>query len=167
MHLGIWYSKVIECLILSLAYRYLHIFLFVYYRCVCLCVCVCVWVAQLCLTLCGFMDCSPPGSFVHGILQEKILDCLPFPSPGDLPDPGIEPMSPALQVDSLPSEPSEKTDYGHTLKYCRYCSRSLHKNKYCNKASHTFFFGFQIKVMFTVYYSLLNVQIHVQKTCIP
>ena len=29
---------------------------------------------------------------------------LPFPSPGDLPDPGIEPRSPALQVDSLPSE---------------------------------------------------------------
>ena len=30
---------------------------------------------------------------------------LPFPSPGDLPDPGIEPGSPALQVDALPSEP--------------------------------------------------------------
>ena len=29
----------------------------------------------------------------------------PFPSPGDLPNPGIEPMSPALQVDSLPAEP--------------------------------------------------------------
>ena len=33
---------------------------------------------------------------------------LPFPSPGDLPDPGIEPRSPALQADSLPSEPPEK-----------------------------------------------------------
>ena len=32
----------------------------------------------------------------------------PFPSPGDLPDPGIEPRSPALQADSLPSEPLEK-----------------------------------------------------------
>ena len=31
---------------------------------------------------------------------------LPFPSPGDLPDPGIEPRSPALQTDSLPSEPA-------------------------------------------------------------
>ena len=30
---------------------------------------------------------------------------LPFPSPGNLPDPGIEPMSPALQADALPSEP--------------------------------------------------------------
>ena len=33
---------------------------------------------------------------------------MPFPSPGHLPDPGIEPMSPALQADSLPSEPSGK-----------------------------------------------------------
>ena len=55
---------------------------------------------QSCLTLCDPMDCSPPGSSVHGILQARILG-LPFPSPGDLPDPGIEPASPALQVDSL------------------------------------------------------------------
>ena len=33
---------------------------------------------------------------------------LPFPSPGNLPDPGIEPKSPRLQADSLPSEPPEK-----------------------------------------------------------
>ena len=33
---------------------------------------------------------------------------LPFPSPGDLPDPGIEPRSPALQADALPSEPPGK-----------------------------------------------------------
>ena len=33
---------------------------------------------------------------------------LPFPSPGDLPDPGIEPTSPALQADSLPPEPPGK-----------------------------------------------------------
>ena len=33
---------------------------------------------------------------------------LPFPSPGDLPDPGIEPGSPALQTDSLPPEPPKK-----------------------------------------------------------
>ena len=34
---------------------------------------------------------------------------LPFPSPGDLPDPGMEPRSPALLADSLPSEPAEKS----------------------------------------------------------
>ena len=35
---------------------------------------------------------------------------LPFPSPGDLPDPGIEPWSPALQADALTSEPPGKFD---------------------------------------------------------
>ena len=54
------------------------------------------------------MDCSPPGSSVHGILQARLLSRKPFPSPGDLPDPGIEPSSLALQVDSLPSEPLGK-----------------------------------------------------------
>ena len=37
-----------------------------YLFCVCICVCVFVWVAQLCPTLCDPMNCSPPGSFVHG-----------------------------------------------------------------------------------------------------
>jgi len=53
------------------------------------------------------MDCSPPGSSVHGSLQATILEWVAIPSPGDLPNPGIEPRSPALQVDSLLSEPLE------------------------------------------------------------
>ena len=40
--------------------------------CVCVCVCVCS-VAQSCPTLCNPMDCSPPGSSVHGLLQARIL----------------------------------------------------------------------------------------------
>ena len=40
----------------------------------CVCVCVCVLVAQSCPTLCNPMDCSLPGSFVHGILQARILE---------------------------------------------------------------------------------------------
>ena len=42
------------------------------------------------------VDCSPWGSSDHGILQEEYWSGLPCPSPGDLPDPGIEPESPAL-----------------------------------------------------------------------
>ena len=42
--------------------------------CVCVCVCVCVCIAQLCPTLYDLMDCSLPGSFVHGILQARILE---------------------------------------------------------------------------------------------
>ena len=48
------------------------------------------------------MDCSLPGSSVHGFFQARILEWLPFPSPGDRPDPRIEPESLALQADSLP-----------------------------------------------------------------
>ena len=47
---------------------------------------------QSCLTLCDPMDCSPPGSSVHGILQARVLEWV-FLSPGDLPDPGMEPVS--------------------------------------------------------------------------
>ena len=53
-------------------------------------------VTQSCLTLCDSMDCSLPGSTVCGIFQARILSGWLFPSPGDLPDPGIEPGSPAL-----------------------------------------------------------------------
>ena len=45
------------------------------------------------------MDCSLPGSSVHGILQARILDWIAISSFRDLPDPGIEhksPVSPAL-----------------------------------------------------------------------
>ena len=66
-----------------------------------------VLVAQLCLTLCDLMDCGPPGSSVHGIPQARILEWVAMPLPGDLPNPGIEPGSPALQVDSLLSEPQK------------------------------------------------------------
>ena len=48
---------------------------------------------QSCLTLCDPMDCSPPGSSVHGILQARILEWVAMPPPGGLPNPGIEPMS--------------------------------------------------------------------------
>ena len=55
--------------------------------------CVCVKLLQLCLTLYDLMDCSPPGSSVHGILQARILEWIACPPPGDLPDPGIKPAS--------------------------------------------------------------------------
>ena len=65
--------------------------------------------AQLCLPLCNRMDCSLPCSSIHGIFQAIGVGCswsgLPFPSPGDPPEPGIEPRSPVFQAVSLPSEP--------------------------------------------------------------
>ena len=61
--------------------------------------------AKSCPALCNPMDCSQADSSIHGIFQPRILEWIVFPSPGDLPDPGIEPGSPALQADSLLSEP--------------------------------------------------------------
>ena len=55
--------------------------------------------AESCETLGYPLDCSPPGLSVHGIFQARILEWLPLPTPGDLPDPGIELaslVSPAL-----------------------------------------------------------------------
>jgi len=43
-----------------------------------------------------------------GFSRQECWSGLPFLPPGDLPDPGIEPVSPALQANSLPSEPAEK-----------------------------------------------------------
>ena len=50
------------------------------------------------------MDCSPPGSSVHGILQARILGWVDISFSRDLPHPGTEPRSPALQADSLLTE---------------------------------------------------------------
>ena len=69
---------------------------------------------QSCTTLCDPMDCSPPGSSV-GFSRQGYWSGLPFPSPGDLPNPGIEPRSPALQADSLPSELKRKSNYDEVI----------------------------------------------------
>ena len=61
-----------------------------------------VLVAQLCVAL-WTVACEAPLSLEFS--RQEYWDGLPFPSPGDLPDPGVETGSPALQADSLPSEP--------------------------------------------------------------
>ena len=48
------------------------------------------------------------ASLSMGFSRQEFWSGLPFPSSGDPPDPGIEPRSPALQVDALPSEPPGK-----------------------------------------------------------
>ena len=48
------------------------------------------------------LDCSLPGSSSVGFSRQEHWSRLPFPSLGDIPDPGIKHASPALQVDSLP-----------------------------------------------------------------
>ena len=65
-------------------------------------------VAQSCPTLCDPVDCSPPGSPVHGILQARILEWVAISFSRGSSNPGIKPRSPALQADALSSEPPAK-----------------------------------------------------------
>ena len=67
-------------------------------------------VAQSCLTLCDPMNCSPQAALSMGFPREY-WSGWSFPSPGELPDPGIEPTSPELQVDSCTTEPPGKPRY--------------------------------------------------------
>ena len=65
-------------------------------------------VAQLCPTLRDAMDCNLPGPLSTEFSRQEYWSGFSFPSPGELPKPGIKPRSPAFQADSLPSTPPEK-----------------------------------------------------------
>ena len=73
-----------------------------------MCVFVLCLVAQLCPTLCDPVDCSPQAPLSMGFSRKEYWSGLPRPPPGDLPNPAIEPRSPALRVDSLLSVPPGK-----------------------------------------------------------
>ena len=62
----------------------------------------CCLVAKSCPTLSDPMNCRCQAPLSTGFLRQEYWSGLPFPSPGDLPDPGIKLVSPALQADSLP-----------------------------------------------------------------
>ena len=62
-----------------------------------------------CRTLCDPIDCSYQAPLSMGFSRRQYQSGLPFPSPGDLPNPGVEPESPALRADALPSEPPGKS----------------------------------------------------------
>ena len=72
------------------------------------CVCVCVLVAQSCQLFATPWTGAHQAPLSVEFSRQEYWSGLPFPSPGDLPDPGIKPISPALQADSLPSEPTGK-----------------------------------------------------------
>ena len=67
---------------------------------------VCVKSLQSCLTLCQTVTHEAPLSM--GFSRQDYWSRLPFLSPGDLPDPGIKPRSPALQAEALTSKPPGK-----------------------------------------------------------
>ena len=78
--------------------------------CVCVCVCVCVcekWLSRVRLFATPWIV-ARQDPLSMGFSRQEYWSGLPFPSPGDLPNPGIEPGSPALQADALSSEPPGK-----------------------------------------------------------
>ena len=79
-----------------------------------------VLVAQSCPTLCDPMACSPQTALSMAFSRQENWSGLPCPPPGDLPDPGIQPGSPALQADSLPSESPRKPQIRPGLWACFY-----------------------------------------------
>ena len=107
--------------------------------------CIHVKLLQSCSTLCGPMDCSPPGSSVHGIFQARILEWFAIFFSRDLPHPGIEPeslLSPELAGRFLPRRnlwciPLYTTEYSQTEKgkyyvislLCRLEAKQTHKKK--------------------------------------
>ena len=67
-----------------------------------------VLVAKSYLTLCDPMDCGSPVPLFTGFLRQEYWNGLPFSSPGDLPNPGIELLSPALAGTFFTTEPLGK-----------------------------------------------------------
>ena len=74
------------------------------------------------------MDCSPPDSSVHGILQAKILEWVAIPFSRDFPNPGIKLMLPALQADSLLSDPYQTQAQKESNEVC-ICQGPCYSNK--------------------------------------
>ena len=106
--------------------------------------------AQSCLTLRDPVDCSLSGSSVHEIFRQEYWSGLPFPSPRDLPNPGIKLLapaaSPALQADCLPLSYRE-VGYSLTwfgswflLKSLPKRNRAVEGNQYLNRPFHEFMF---------------------------
>ena len=65
--------------------------------------CVCMLIGQLCLTLCNPWTIARRAPLSMELSRQEYCSGLPFPSPGELPDPGIKLTPPASQTDSLPS----------------------------------------------------------------
>ena len=118
--------------------------------------------AQSCLALCQPMDCTPPGSSVHGISQARILECIAFPFPGDLPYPGIKPaslVSPALIGEFFTNFNTWEQDMKQKMEAPWFPFQSLFhetfSNKLHSKQNKNFSVGKQIHLI-TFFYEVSN-----------
>ena len=93
-------------------------------------------VAKLCLSLATPWTVDHQAPLPMGFSRQAYWSGLPFPSPGDLPNPGIEPGSPALQADSLPSEPPGNTALPRYPLYFNSSQFNLSCKKTANSITH-------------------------------
>ena len=80
---------------------------------------VCCLVAKSYPALCNPMGCSPPGSSVQEFSRQEHWSGLPFPTPGNLPDPGIKLVSPALAGEFFTTKPPGKPLKQHNSEYTK------------------------------------------------
>ena len=97
--------------------------------------------AQSCPTLCDPVDCSVPAAYQAPqsmqFFRQEYWSGVPFPSPGDLPDPGIKPRSLALQAEALPSEPSGKPSLRKTHATLHFISYGCPHTRVSKRSSGT------------------------------
>ena len=98
---------------------------------------------------CDTMDYSFPGPSIHGISQARILEWLPLPSLGDLPDPGIEPATPALAGGFFTAEPPGRPT-------CMY----MYRYTYTHTHTHTYIYN----GILPVHYFLLFIELYDQNS---
>ena len=84
------------------------------------------------------MNFSLPGSLFYGILQSRIMQWVAISFPGELPDPGIEPRSPTLQADTIPSEPPGKQNAGlvEAQAGIKIVGRKINNLRYADDTTH-------------------------------
>ena len=109
-----------------------------------------VKVAQLCLTLRNPMDCSPPGSSVHGIFQARILESVVISFSRDLPTPGIKPRSPSIAGCLYCLSHQWST---HRLKVITKCKTFFGSNKQRFKFCYIYMFFMMVKGYLLVLWS--------------
>ena len=115
--------------------------------------------AQSCLTLCDPMDCSLPGSSVRGISQQEYWSGVPFPPPGNLPDPGIEPVPPALAGRFFITAPPGSPCFNKNPNKLMHCNLLIYPlNLFLKKIFFSFIFSVNVLRVFFILAMLLGMR---------